>query len=839
MLVQSGRHSLGGALVDGVADRSRPSCPASKQTQLNTGNAGQRRPPLRGTRLLFPARDAGTSEVAPGATFSLVIATRAALSSIAVAHHHSDPVGLFRLVCVGLAALGCACGCSRTTPQAPQSPSSNGSASASANIGTPSSLALAGTAPAPLVLATGATVASGPIHAHRLAIGDVHVCALDEQGRVACWGDNSALQLGVVGAQRIGSPTLVQSLAKATSVAVSNGAKQPASCAAMADGTVRCWGGVGKYPSAQAAAPHLVPGVVRTRSIAMARDFACAGNDQGRVTCWGCGCQSCPLEPQAPAGLTDVVELSGGTHHICGRHASGRVSCINARHGCWDPNSQQSQLSEPIELDGIDDAIDVSVGNTTVCAVRRTGEVLCWRLQTPSSSGAASNSGPPKPIEGVTGALRIAVGEGHGCAIDSLGYTLCWGRSYSGQLGRAARLTGSMPPGPAKVRGAVEIVAGRDTTCARLDTGRVACFGDNDHGIVGQGTVGTSATPQPVAGISHAVQVALGEWSSCALTDAGEVYCWGWGAPERQIAQQPHQERAITPERVLGLSKVTRVVGGGYSTCAIEQSGSVGCWESGVFPLQYLPIEPGVPGYATRIPGLNNVAYITLPFDTMAAVTRDGRVFFSPVKEPTRPATAINELTGLTVVGLGLDWICGINRQSEVSCWPYRNGQLRPGPRNTVRAASGALSLPRDSVALLKNGQVVDWYFERTPSTARPIEGRREARGLVVGSHFTAQNVVEFAENTGLSCGRDRGGRVFCSGNNYYGQLGIGRYDPGEAKGFVEGLTDAISISVGREHACAARLNGSVVCWGSNSHDQLGIEARAQYFEPVEVVGFP
>jgi alpha-tubulin suppressor-like RCC1 family protein len=38
----------------------------------------------------------------------------------------------------------------------------------------------------------------------------------------------------------------------------------------------------------------------------------------------------------------------------------------------------------------------------------------------------------------------------------------------------------------------------------------------------------------------------------------------------------------------------------------------------------------------------------------------------------------------------------------------------------------------------------------------------------------------------------------------------------------VTGLTEAVEISVGDDHACARLTSGSVVCWGSNRDGQLG-----------------
>ncbi len=61
-------------------------------------------------------------------------------------------------------------------------------------------------------------------------------------------------------------------------------------------------------------------------------------------------------------------------------------------------------------------------------------------------------------------------------------------------------------------------------------------------------------------------------------------------------------------------------------------------------------------------------------------------------------------------------------------------------------------------------------------------------------------------------------GSALCWGNNSYGQLGDGtlvaKIEPTQVFGLGPGTT--VSISMGRLHTCALKIDGSVVCWGSN-----------------------
>src|SRR5438445_3872630 len=72
------------------------------------------------------------------------------------------------------------------------------------------------------------------------------------------------------------------------------------------------------------------------------------------------------------------------------------------------------------------------------------------------------------------------------------------------------------------------------------------------------------------------------------------------------------------------------------------------------------------------------------------------------------------------------------------------------------------------------------------------------------------------------ACGARKDGSVVCWGANGNGQLGNGTTLDSSVPVQVLGITDAIAISLGGSHSCALRQTGNVVCWGFNSSGQLG-----------------
>ena len=331
-----------------------------------------------------------------------------------------------------------------------------------------------------------------------LAVGDLHTCALLDNGTVKCWGDNQFGQLGVgdtadrgdnVG--EMGDSLLAVPLGTgrtATAISVGYGI----SCARLDNGTAKCWGrnttgqlGQGDMANRGDAAGELGNtlaainvGSGRTvTSISAGDDHTCARLDNGTVKCWG-------YAGEGRLGLEDTVNRG-------------------------DSTGEMGDALPAVALGTGRTATSVSAGAAHTCARLDNGTVKCWgfnnagqlgRGDTANRGGAAGQMGDNlAAISLGTGrtALSVEAGGVHTCARLDNSAVKCWGANASGQLGLGdvafrgdgANEMGDNLPTVALGTGrtAAVLSAGVAHTCARLDDGTAKCWGENATGQLGRG----------------------------------------------------------------------------------------------------------------------------------------------------------------------------------------------------------------------------------------------------------------------------------------------------------------------------------------------------------------
>ena len=266
-----------------------------------------------------------------------------------------------------------------------------------------------------------ATATPAPVSRVTISSGNSHSCALGEDGRAACWGNNEHGQATPPTGERF--------------TAISSGHSH--SCALGEDGRAVCWGDIRYGGGSPPTGERFVAISARGRD-------NCALREDGTPACWG----SNILGAATPLDGERFAAISSGGLHTCALRDDGTPVCWGSNiFGAATPPAGERFTA-------------ISSGGLHTCALREDGTPVCW----------GDNEHGQAAVPAGERFTAISSGGLHTCALREDGAPVCWGDNRYGQ---------AEPPASERF---VAISSGFRHICGLREDGAPVCWGSDSHG---------------------------------------------------------------------------------------------------------------------------------------------------------------------------------------------------------------------------------------------------------------------------------------------------------------------------------------------------------------------
>ncbi|MEM1007775.1 MAG: hypothetical protein AAGJ35_02105 [Myxococcota bacterium] len=352
------------------------------------------------------------------------------------------------------------------------------------------------------------------LHAQMLESSHGHNCVVSA-GRLKCWGENSAAQLGY-------NDMIRRDRVPAEQIDVGEqGVKQLAlgerhSCVVLDDASLKCWGqsSYGQTGYDVADQSVILKPLVRSvdlggkkvKQLTAGFTHTCVLLSDETVRCWGTFylqgqktylvARSKDAQSYTFSGKK-VKQLRSGDQHICVLLEDHRVLCWGnndrGQLGYGDRKSRKQPVDTFVNMQGTK-TMEVVAGVYHTCALSETGQLRCWGENAGGQLGVGDTVSRLKPdavidLRWSTGrTMQVSAGMLHTCAVSQQGKLKCWGRNKEGQLGYGDARSRRRPDDVVvdlKGAKAKRVWAGKVHTCVLLTDQSVRCWGKNTRGQLG------------------------------------------------------------------------------------------------------------------------------------------------------------------------------------------------------------------------------------------------------------------------------------------------------------------------------------------------------------------
>jgi hypothetical protein len=364
-----------------------------------------------------------------------------------------------------------------------------------------------------------------------------------------------------------------------------------------------------------------------------------------------------------------------------------------------------------------------------------------------------------------------------------------------------------------------------------------------------------------------ATAIAAGDSSMCALRQGGSLVCWGENDDDQlgsigKVDESPWPLPAAFPAGV----GITEVIAGNDHFCARAEVGDVYCWGRNVEGMAVPDLAPADVAPPALLDWLRGVGPLSLGPQLTCGTdgTGIGVVCWGggelgelgvldevdPPGPGPLPIGAPLDTAAIDEIAAGRDHACALTA-GEVLCWgTNQNGQLGDGGPVDPDPLPGPVVLPapverivagrRHTCAVLEPGDEVHcWGRNDFGQVGADTTTFKHITPVPIAARLDGV-VVDIRAMLDGTCLLTEPGTILCWGSNGADKLGLGGAVEETAVPVALDVIDelpepVVEIAVGDAHICARTETGRVFCWGDDTFEQLGPVDPAPGLRSVEI----
>ncbi|HEY4245137.1 MAG TPA: hypothetical protein VGM88_35215 [Kofleriaceae bacterium] len=634
------------------------------------------------------------------------------------------------------------------------------------------------------------------------------------------------------------------------------GVGEQTTCAVTIDGQLWCWGagwsgelGIGSEP--ESAPPTRVGTDSTWHRVAIHDQHACALETDDSLWCWGSnnrgdlGTGAPGQDAQAPSrvGTASWISMDVGEQFTCGIQTDHSLWCWGSsddgRLGLGDGIGDQAR---PARVGTDADWLSVQLHSYHACAMKLDSSLWCWGAGYDGEIGNDDDAAVSAPTQiGMQHTWQsFATGESHTCALDTDGLAWCWGDDEWGQLGDGDEDEADSPV-RASVPALATIFAGASNTCGATTDGSLYCWGAASRGAI-PGEVARAADVGVPVATSPIASMSIGGNTACTIDTTAHLACTGDNFYGQ--AGQPTGEEHVSTVKSDARTDWTAIWAHETHACGRTSDDNIWCWGTGGEG------QDGDDAYVDReAPVSTNSTFdsIVMSYDTTIGVDgANASIWGYDGWDDNYPGSPqqLGDVGNVAGIAIGADHGCWINGTAMHCAGDNDSGQLGDGTTNDsddtiVAGAWIAVIAAHDTTcAADQSGDLYCWGdgedvgADEDDDALSPV-----AVAVPVGYQPIAATLgYDFGCGIFANAAAAQGqGRIFCWGQNYWGQLGDGTRDYSGPPVPAGDRNDWIDIDAGDYHTCAIASDHSLWCWGHGDQGQQGDPALLEQDTPARV----